>query len=108
MVDERFIAAWTERLVQGVPGAVAVLLKGSHLRGNAGPFSDVDFDVLVDGTEIADPYLSWIEPDTSGRLVHVSVALLRERLGEVVADLPPDWPRFVAGGMLDRYLAQSA
>ena len=35
------------RLRREVPDAVAVYLGGSRLRGEAGPYSDVDFDVLV-------------------------------------------------------------
>jgi hypothetical protein len=74
MVDEQFITRWAERLAREIPGALAVLLKGSYVRGDAGPWSDVDFDVLVDDTEIVDPYLSWFDA-TAGRLVHVSVAV---------------------------------
>lgn len=75
MIDEASIAVWVERLRREIPGAVAVVLKGSHVRGNAGPWSDLDLDVLVFNEEIAQPYLAWIEDDGSGRLVHVSVAV---------------------------------
>lgn len=75
MTDEAFIAGWADRLRREIPGAIAVVLKGSHVRGNAGPWSDLDFDVLVFNEEIADPYLTWIEHDGDGRLVHVSVAV---------------------------------
>jgi len=76
MIDTGFLAGWCGRLRDGIPGAVAVILKGSHARDAAGPRSDVDFDVLVaDGTEVAHPYLTWIEPDERGQLVHVSVAV---------------------------------
>lgn len=77
MIDEAFIAAWVERLRREIPGTVAVILKGSHARGNAGPWSDLDLDVLVFDDEIADPYLTWIVDDGSGRLVHVSAAVER-------------------------------
>jgi hypothetical protein len=73
---DAFLAVWVDRLRHETPGAVAVVLKGSHARGAAGPRSDVDFDVLVtDYTAIDHPYLTWIEPDDTGRLVHVSVAV---------------------------------
>ncbi len=82
MIDEAFRARWVERLRTEIHGALAVILKGSHVRGNDGPFSDVDFDVLVDDTEIEDPYPVWmVEHD--GRLVHVSVAV--ERLNDWLA-----------------------
>lgn len=74
MIDEQFIARWAERLAAEIPGALAVLLKGSYARGDAGFWSDVDFDVLVDDTEIAAPYLTWFD-DTDERIVHVSVAV---------------------------------
>ena len=77
MIDEAFIASWVERLRKEIPGVVAVVLKGSHVRGNAGPFSDLDFDVLVFDEEIADAYLTWIVDDGDGWLVHVSVAVER-------------------------------
>ncbi|MDQ3654197.1 MAG: nucleotidyltransferase domain-containing protein [Chloroflexota bacterium] len=75
MIDEAFMAGWVERLRREIPGVVAVVLKGSHVRGNAGPYSDLDLDVLVFDEEIADAYLTWIVDDGSGRLVHVSVAV---------------------------------
>jgi hypothetical protein len=90
MIDERFIGRWAERLATEIPGAWAVLLKGSYVRGDAGPWSDVDFDVLVDDTEIVDPYLSWFD-DTTGRVVHISVAV--EHLTDWLARFaePEDW-----------------
>lgn len=75
MIDDAFIAGWVNRLRREIPGTVAVMLKGSHARGNAGPFSDLDFDVLVFNEPVADPYLTWIEDDGSGRLLHVSVGV---------------------------------
>jgi hypothetical protein len=48
MVGEELVQRWVRRLRQEVPGVVAVFLSGSHVRGDAGPSSDVDFDVLVD------------------------------------------------------------
>jgi predicted nucleotidyltransferase len=35
------------RIRRDVPDGVAVFLCGSWLRGDAGPYSDLDFDVLV-------------------------------------------------------------
>ncbi|HYI25072.1 MAG TPA: nucleotidyltransferase domain-containing protein [Thermomicrobiales bacterium] len=75
MSMERFVEAWTERLRREIQGAVAIILKGSHARGSAGPWSDLDFDVLVFDEDIADRYLSRIEENDEGRLVHVSVAV---------------------------------
>ncbi len=90
MVDEQFIARWAERLAAEIPGALAVLLKGSHVRGDAGFWSDVDFDVLVDDTVIAAPYLSWFDRSDE-RIVHVSVAV--KHLDAWLEDFnkPADW-----------------
>jgi hypothetical protein len=82
MVDEQFIAEWIERLRAEIPGVVAIVLKGSHARGDAGPWSDVDFDVLTFNEDVEHEYLTWIVQDGSGRLVHVSVAV--ERLDDWV------------------------
>ena len=47
MIGEEFIQRWVRRLRREVPDGVAVFLGGSYVRGDAGPSSDVDFDVLV-------------------------------------------------------------
>lgn len=75
MIDEAFITGWVARLRREIPGAVAIVLKGSHVRGDAGPWSDLDIDVLVFNDGIVNEYLTWIVDDGSGRLVHVSVAV---------------------------------
>ena len=49
VVDERFVDRWAGRLRREVPEAVAVLLGGSHARGDAGPHSDVDLLVIKSG-----------------------------------------------------------
>jgi hypothetical protein len=59
------------RIRREIPEAVAVFLGGSVVRGDPGPFSDVDFDVVVpDGPR--DDYPEWIVP-YRGRLVVVSL-----------------------------------
>jgi predicted nucleotidyltransferase len=68
------IESWLDRLRTDIPGAVAIVLKGSHVRGDAGPCSDIDVDVLVEGPP-TERYPFWIEPDESGRLRHISVAV---------------------------------
>ena len=68
------IAAWADRLSRETPGTVAVLLKGSHARGDAGPYSDIDFDVLVSGDSVEE-YLTRLDTSETGRLVHISAAV---------------------------------
>lgn len=72
MVDESFLARWVERLRGVEPETAAVLLKGSYARGEAGLYSDLDFDVLTQG-EPRVPYRAYLE-EVSGRLLHVSIA----------------------------------
>jgi phosphoribosyl-AMP cyclohydrolase len=90
MFDDTFISTWVDRLRREIPGAVAVILKGSHALGTAGSHSDVDFDVLVD-REQHEEYLAFFEDDGSGRLRHISVAVqdLAGWLNE--ADEPVGW-----------------
>lgn len=60
VVDDAFIDRWVGRLREEVPDAVAILAGGSRMRGDAGPYSDVDFDVVVaEGPHEAWP--SWVE-----------------------------------------------
>lgn len=61
------------RAREDYPDARAILLKGSHVRGDAGPFSDVDFDVLVQRLDES-KYAAWFD-EAGGRLHHVSVAI---------------------------------
>lgn len=90
MVDETSISTWVDRLRREVPDAVAVILKGSHAKGDAGVHSDVDFDVLVDG-EPHEAYLASFEETPEGRLQHISIAVqdLAGWLAE--ADEPVSW-----------------
>jgi hypothetical protein len=73
---DAFLAGWVDRLRHEIPGVAPLEDHGHRARGAVGPRSDVDLDVLVtDSTAIDHPYLTWIEPDDTGRLVHVSVAV---------------------------------
>lgn len=74
LIDDSWIARWSERLRTEISGVEAILLKGSHARGDAGPHSDIDFDVLVTRSEKT-TYAAYIEETVSGRSVHVSIAI---------------------------------
>jgi len=70
VLSEEFVARCVERLRRDVPDAVAIRFGGSQLHGDAGPYSDVDFDVWVpEGPR--DEWPSWLDSD-GGRLVRVS------------------------------------
>jgi phosphoribosyl-AMP cyclohydrolase len=74
MDTERLVAAWVERLQRDEPDAVAILLKGSAARGDAGPHSDVDFDVLT-ASGPREAYRAYLVETRAGWLTHVSVAI---------------------------------
>lgn len=74
MPDDQFITGCVQRLREQVPNVAAILLKGSHARGEQGPYSDIDFDVLVQ-REPFEQYLAWFEDVGEGHLCHVSVAV---------------------------------
>src|SRR5215469_12795437 len=62
MTDEDYADRWVRRLRDEVPDAVGILLRGSRVRGDAGPHSDVDFDILVsEGRRDERP--SWFDGD---------------------------------------------
>jgi len=75
VIDRQFIETWSDRLRTEIPEAVAVLLKGSYVHGTAGPWSDLDFDILVERPESVEEYLAWLVEGPDGHLVHVSVAV---------------------------------
>lgn len=90
MIDDAFITARVERLRREVSGAVAILLKGSYARGDPGPFSDLDFDVLTAGGPRS-TYPAYIVEPAPGRRFHVSVAV-RDLAGWLAeADEPQEW-----------------
>ncbi|MCO5214971.1 MAG: nucleotidyltransferase domain-containing protein [Thermomicrobiales bacterium] len=71
------------------PDAVAVLLKGSHARGEATPWSDMDFDVLVSAPE-TEIYRTWLV-EVDARLVHISAAVEGIDGWLADADEPSSW-----------------
>ncbi len=73
-----------------IPETAAILLKGSHVRGDAGPYSDLDFDVLVSGTPTSE-YRAFLAHDQRGRTVHVSVAIHELETWIAEGDEPASW-----------------
>jgi phosphoribosyl-AMP cyclohydrolase len=77
-LDEAFLREWTARL-RDLPGprVLAIYLRGSHAQGLATEYSDVDFDVLVEGSPEGGAYErfpAWLVPHEEG-LRHVSVSV---------------------------------
>jgi Nucleotidyltransferase domain len=67
--DQQLIDAWVDRIRRDNPEAVAVFVVGSLVRGDAGPFSDVDFDVVVPDAPRAD-YPGWFDDLTLRLAAH--------------------------------------
>lgn len=89
MVGEEFIERWVRRVRHEVPDGVAVFLVGSHARGDAGPHSDLDLDVLVaEGPRNEWP--TWIH-DQGPRLVSVSVWIRDVATWLASQHEPQDW-----------------
>ncbi|MBF9133550.1 phosphoribosyl-AMP cyclohydrolase, partial [Plantactinospora sp. S1510] len=85
-----FLDDWTDRLRRAPgPPVVGVLLRGSHARGAATTYSDVDIDVLVSGG----PYVAYPAylAETGDRLTHLSVAVRDVRSWLARLDQPADW-----------------
>ena len=70
---EALVARWVDLLRDDYPSTQAIMLKGSYARGDAGPHSDVDFDVLLDGPAHS-AYPVRFEK-SSERLRHISIAV---------------------------------
>jgi hypothetical protein len=89
-VTDPLIAVWTERLRIEIPDVIAVVLKGSHVTGAAGPHSDIDFDVLV-SAGAADDHHIWLEETDGGRLRHISAGGVHLERWLAGADEPEEW-----------------
>lgn len=90
MLAPGFLDDWVDRLrtISGPP-TVALFLRGSHARGAATEFSDVDLDVLVAGPAPAS-YPAYLA-QTGDRLVHVSVAVRDVDSWLARLDQPAPW-----------------
>jgi phosphoribosyl-AMP cyclohydrolase len=89
MIGEEFIQRWVRRLRREVPDGVAVFLGGSYVRGDAGPSSDVDFEVLVaDGPR--DEWPVWFDAEED-RLVRVDAWIRDVPRWLASQEEPQDW-----------------
>ena len=88
-MNEKLFERWAERLSEEVSDAVAVFLVGSYARGDAGPFSDVDFAVLVT-KQPPDETSAWLD-DIEGRLVYVSVWVRHVNAWIACRHEPQEW-----------------
>jgi hypothetical protein len=77
-----------ERLQHEEPDLQAVLIAGSHARGEPDAFSDVDLVVLTLGDPRRDAR-TWFETTPDGRLIHISIA--GERLAPPTPQAPATW-----------------
>ncbi len=91
---DELVDRWTVRLREEVPDAVAIFVGGSHVRGDAGPDSDVDFDVVVaDGPR--DEWPAWFDVN-AGRLVRISAWVRDVDAWLATEDEPQEWAFYLA------------
>ena len=100
MIDDLWLDSWVARLRRRYPRTVAVLLAGSHARGDAGPHSDVDLRVVQ--SHGATGYPVFFETTAEGRLRHVSVDLTTLADWEGEQDEPADWALFLPTEQVER------
>jgi phosphoribosyl-AMP cyclohydrolase len=89
VTETPIIAHWVDYLRTTIPGTVAIFLKGSHARGDAGPHSDFDFDVLTDHAP-APRFLAYLD-ETDGNLIHISVAIFETTSWLAYLSEPVPW-----------------
>ncbi|HEY7175250.1 MAG TPA: nucleotidyltransferase domain-containing protein [Micromonosporaceae bacterium] len=94
MLEPEFVDRWVQRLRCEVPDAVAILIGGSHLRGDAGRDSDVDFDVLVP-TGPRDEWPAYFDTD-GDRLVRISTWVRDVDAWLATENEPQSWAFFLA------------
>jgi hypothetical protein len=92
--SDELVDRWTARLRHEVPEAVAIFVGGSYLRGDAGPDSDVDFDVVV-ANGPRDEWPTWFD-GSEGRLVRISAWVRDVDAWLATEDEPQDWAFFLA------------
>jgi hypothetical protein len=91
---DELVDRWVARLREEVPDAVAIFVGGSHVRGDAGPDSDVDFDVVVADAP-RDFWPAWFD-ESDGRLVRVSAWVRDVDAWLATEDEPQDWAFYLA------------
>ncbi len=72
MLDETIFTQLVQRIRTEEPGTLAIVLHGSHARGAAGPYSDVDLDVMLSNQPRV-RYMTLLLDQEQGRLLHVSI-----------------------------------
>ena len=72
MLDEAFLTQMIERIRAEEPGTLAIVLHGSYARGVAGPYSDVDLDVML-SSQPRVHYMTLLLEQGQGKLLHVSI-----------------------------------
>lgn len=89
-MDEAFLNHWVARARAAEPAAIAVLLRGSHARGEAGPHSDLDLTVLTSEPPLTRYRAELVETE-DGRLLHVSVGALSWANWLAERNVPAEW-----------------
>jgi hypothetical protein len=89
MVGDELIRRCIDRVRHEIPDVVAVLTGGSVVRGDAGPHSDVDLDVIV-ANGPRDEWPNWYLPEGGG-LVRIDLWVRDADSWLAAGDEPQDW-----------------
>jgi len=89
-MNKAFLHHWAARARAAEPTAIAVLLRGSHARSEAGPHSDLDLTVLTSEPPLT-RYRAELVEQGDGLLLHVSVGAMSWAEWLAERDAPTEW-----------------
>src|SRR5690242_16835427 len=90
MLEEAFINQLVQRIHSDEPDTLAIVLHGSQARGTAGPYSDVDLDVLC-SSQPKVGYMSLLLEQAPGKLLHVTIGFRLWTAWQIKKQAPAKW-----------------
>jgi predicted nucleotidyltransferase len=90
MIDDVVLTQVAQQLRSEEPDAIAIVLHGSHARGEAGFYSDIDLDVML-GSKPTIPYKMLLLEQEHGRLLHISIGFRLWSAWQTKQQAPAQW-----------------
>lgn len=90
MPDEALLTQLVQRIKTEEPSTLAIILHGSYARGAAGPYSDVDLDVML-GNQPRVRYMTLLLEQEQSRLLHVSIGFRLWTRWQEKQQAPAQW-----------------
>jgi hypothetical protein len=125
VIDDAILIQQMEQIRADEPGVLAIVLHGSYAKGQAGRYSDIDLDVMMQGEPATKYKMLLVEAGNvtclglTGRETSITdvyrsamrqaqgvIELMRAHPAASTADITPDIPLYLADGRIQRYLAQ--